>query len=671
MRLLVVVTALLEAARSDVYLHNPRGSNDRLNEQSAARNNANRLFNSQNNNRGGYNVGDATAAAANGETQQYQMKYFQSGQGFQTGASNRSYLTIEWTMQHGCGGNDATDPQKTNCQLVLQYMCQPNSAPGSSLDRLRDGTTTATQQFTNPQAGSLATETQGTLANRKAGDVRQDRGLQETWDWYNYCYIRERNKGLFTADQVLTTANNLGYSSAIYTRQNPNGNQNGYECPEERDYYPYWHPTPWDDIAVLTDNVSMCQFYQSNSFNVRPYHQCVEFFAGSTTPPRKTYSRYNNKTGCEANGGTWTAFYNFLEYAPEYTTQQQCLNAQTKGGLPLFWALPSDSVDMQPKCLVQLPVPDCQQAPWSRSNHNGNGLFGVMTNYTWTLPFYPSGTEQRCAFRLRYNISTDDYDPWNTTASSNQNAQGAGSTSPVQQNPFVEIGAGSSPLRLAINTAQYGRTFQDRSHAFILRPRPAALSGTTLYNLNVRGKRGNIVQTYPAVEYDFHPNTLVLNSTDAVHVQWTGSNTHNNGDPGGDGQTGDAGEGTTGTDRSNLVQINQRDQNFPTPFEFSDLWNNSKVLWIYHGKINVSPKDLATDMASAGYYRCFLQSTCPDPTFSAAVGGSTAQLNAQLNNAAASYEGAVLQIKSGAYDYMCTRNNNFSNRSQKGTIVVN
>ena len=29
-------------------------------------------------------------------------------------------------------------------------------------------------------------------------------------------------------------------------------------------------------------------------------------------------------------------------------------------------------------------------------------------------------------------------------------------------------------------------------------------------------------------------------------MQWTGSNTHNNGNPGGDGQTGDAGEGRGG-----------------------------------------------------------------------------------------------------------------------------
>ncbi len=128
---------------------------------------------------------------------------------------------------------------------------------------------------------------------------------------------------------------------------------------------------------------------------------------------------------------------------------------------------------------------------------------------------------------------------------------GAGILSPVEQNPNVDISSTTNkPLRLAINTAQFGRTFQDRTHVMELRPRSALgnadAEACTIHNLNVRGKRGNIVQTYPAVEYDFVPNRLTINQDECIHFQWTGSNTHNNGAPGGDGQTGDAGEGTGG-----------------------------------------------------------------------------------------------------------------------------
>ena len=105
--------------------------------------------------------------------------------------------------------------------------------------------------------------------------------------------------GLFTADQRLRT-NNFGDSSAIYTRQNPNGNRRGYECPEERDYYPYWHPSPWRDIAVLTDNRTLCDMYQRESFNVQPRQRCRETFPGGQVRPR---SKFHNETGCTEAGG--------------------------------------------------------------------------------------------------------------------------------------------------------------------------------------------------------------------------------------------------------------------------------------------------------------------------------------------------------------------------------
>ena len=46
--LLVSLLALLSVGtHADVYMHNPRGSNNRLNEKSANRQNADRLFDSQ------------------------------------------------------------------------------------------------------------------------------------------------------------------------------------------------------------------------------------------------------------------------------------------------------------------------------------------------------------------------------------------------------------------------------------------------------------------------------------------------------------------------------------------------------------------------------------------------------------------------------------------------
>ena len=75
--LLAVFVALCAA---DTYLHNPRGSNNRLNEPTANRQNADRMFNSQNNNRGGYNKGDYGENAASQTPEdtialQYQQQY--------------------------------------------------------------------------------------------------------------------------------------------------------------------------------------------------------------------------------------------------------------------------------------------------------------------------------------------------------------------------------------------------------------------------------------------------------------------------------------------------------------------------------------------------------------------------------------------------------------------
>ena len=52
------------------------------------------------------------------------------------------------------------------------------------------------------------------------------------------------------------------------------------------------------------------------------------------------------------------------------------------------------------------------------------------------------------------------------------------------------------------------------------------------------------------------------------------------------------------------------------------------------------------------------------------VPGQTAGLEKVLDNAPASFPGVLLKVKAGHYYYICTRNNNFTNRSQKGHLNV-
>ena len=111
--------------------------------------------------------------------------------------------------------------------------------------------------------------------------------------------------------------------------------------------------------------------------------------------------------------------------------------------------------------------------------------------------------------------------------------------------------------------AQYGRTFEDRSHVFEVLKRPDSLycKERVIHNLNVRGRRGNIVQVYPSVEYDFVPNKVELYEGDCIHFQWTGSDANNN---------GNAGNGRRMTDRSNLVEIAEPGKNVPIKYGFDD-----------------------------------------------------------------------------------------------------
>merc|ERR1712065_71779 len=285
--------------------------------------------------------------------------------------------------------------------------------------------------------------------NNQAGYNSGEEGVNMKYSNWLECRTRDRNEGLFIADQ------NVG-GQARNTRQNAGGGRSGYECAEERDYYPYWHPSMWKDIAVMTDNTTRCAYYQAESQNVKAKGTC------STVTD-------NNPISCAQNGGDWIETPSF-----------------------------------------GLAAPDCVLAPWGRANIHGNavqqsdnGVESVeQAHYNATLDMEPSTA---CVIRLRYNISTDDYDGWTTDARFNDGA------SPVEGDPLVSIGAGTPELQLNINTAQFGRTFED-----------------------------------PSNEYDFVPNRMHIKKGDAVHWQWTGSENNNN-----------------GNDRNNALQIEEYGVSYP------------------------------------------------------------------------------------------------------------
>jgi len=614
---------------ADIYLHNPRGSNNRLDDQGRDRNNGNRMFDSQNNNRGGMNVGSV---------------YYLSG----------SNLNLEWSPQHSCGGPN------NHCDLILQYTCD---------DRLRDGTTTRTIPDQPKQCYNFDCDT----------DLRF--GRHESFDYYTTCKYTSRNKGLFAASQKLKG------QDARYTRQNPNGQRRGYECPEERDYYPYWRPTPWRDIAVFTNEESRCAEYVANSENVKGRSYCQVEIQSFATATQKS-----------------------MKYVP--ITEEECktlnyTDAETEEVKFGEWTTHDPHGIPAPKCLLN---------HWTRDNHHGNTVGALETEeqgqwpgWKWTIPDIDPGMidPERCTMRLRYNISTGDTDHFDSeeevtsaALTSGNNTKGNNNQQPselklfadregtipyfesweeqverdytLRNNPQVDIFGGllggdkKVRLQLAVNTAQFGRTFQDRTHRFAIRsvPEDAEYAGKMIYNVQVRGKRGNIVQTYPATEYDFTPNKLHCSEGEYVHFQWTGSNTNpNNND----------GQGRQGSDRSNIVPMRAKNYEEPmsagrvtdgtTPATFGHLGNSYPA--VISGEVGTEGSFLG--LTEDQLISLALLEHSNGNTQTGQFGGEMSE----LDDAGTYFDmGPVKCGAQGIFNYVCTRNNNFSNRSQKGRITV-
>ena len=121
--------------------------------------------------------------------------------------------------------------------------------------------------------------------------------------------------------------------------------------------------------------------------------------------------------------------------------------------------------------------------------------------------------------------------------------------------------------------------------------------------------------------------------------------------------------------------MNGRAENYPLTMEDPvSIFNN--VNRVYYQPVGTNKfvsqaltaenkQDIAVQMASSGYYHCIKGSDCAGNSVQ-----NKGQMNDLLNNAPASYEGMVMKLNAGTFNYTCTRNNNFSNRSQKGSLIV-
>lgn len=104
--------------------------------------------------------------------------------------------------------------------------------------------------------------------------------------------------------------------------------------------------------------------------------------------------------------------------------------------------------------------------------------------------------------------------------------------------------------------------------------------------------------------------------------------------------------------------MNGAPYSFPSP-SGAEMLQSAEII---HNFVGGSKKyaDVEAGLASSGYY-----------TTAAEKYWTRIKLDDELNNASPSFTGVVLRLsQKGTYYAMCTRNNNFTNRSQKVRLIV-
>ena len=75
------------------------------------------------------------------------------------------------------------------CHVIIQMLCRPASTPKNDL--VRDGTSTSRQSYSRGHTKEVKSH----YEHRKKNSQRDERALHESFDNYDKCYRRKRNKG--------------------------------------------------------------------------------------------------------------------------------------------------------------------------------------------------------------------------------------------------------------------------------------------------------------------------------------------------------------------------------------------------------------------------------------------------------------------------------------------
>jgi hypothetical protein len=672
------VAFVADTVVADVYMHYPPGSNNRCDEKNNNRQNAQKLFDSENNAAGGYNwPGNFTKSTFDSESKQCMKEdqhYIYSD----------TFMNIVWTSQHGCGkGNE--------CNIVLQMGYKHSN----SMPNLRDGRPelpgiTFTGQKTEDGGGSACRKTPPAVSydtiidcvetfdqascvtnqrqfngeNLQQSDFEGEEdeanqnaqvppnaqfsvctyGEHEPYENFEECYDTMYNEGLWIANENLNKIR-----GAMATRQNNNGQRHGYECSEERDYFPYWRKNPWVTFAYLSSrHAEECEnvdgiFNNADIDRLDQYCKCdgwnleerkAEAESNGNGNNYKYYKYPQSKDACEIiGGGTWVC-----GEEAGYITHRKALD---DFGLS-NWDMHCGPVpSSHPNTLASASAADFK-------THHNNGAENDYATYQWRVPSVSQPMD--FTVRIRYNITTTEVN--DIDASFNDD------DSPIYDDEYL-VTPENVMMRIAVKENQLPRGFEDRSYVWQLRPRDDAAGSCAfaeIANVNVMGKRGNIAQVRNCIEYFFVPRELDVNQDDCIHFQFFGSDYNANGNDG---------EGKNGSDRSNLVAVTdpdvvkfstKADQLMETFFDPA-----TAVMMAEVGQNTTNPDE------------CYTPQEC------GILGGQIDTCGEQdykncalLNRAEPYFDTGPIAVTAGpgSYHFMSTRNNNFSNRDQKMTIHV-